>query len=148
MGRIEIMINSPWLKRNDGFLLIEVLIAGFIISVSIAATMHLFQVGFNHLGKVNISNQFASKLSQSINLLKTIDPEEEGGIENIGEGVTMVWKSKLLERSRPLIKNIPSNHELSLYKINFQLEYNDAKRDYELNILRSKTLVSPSELLF
>jgi len=146
------MINSPWLKRNDGFLLIEVLIAGFIISVSIAATMHLFQVGFNHLGRVNASNQFASKLSQSINLLKAIDPEKKEGTEDVGEGVTMVWKSKLLESARPLIDTgeitIPSNYELSLYKINFQLEYNDARRDYVLDVLRSKTLVSPSDMLF
>lgn len=146
------MINSPWLKRNEGFLLVEILIAGLIISISIAATMHLFQVGFNHLGRVNISNQFASKLSQSINLLKTIDPEEEEGIEDVGGGVTLVWKSKLLERTRPLIDtgigNISSNHELSLYKMNFKLEYNDAERDYELNVFRSKTLVSPSDMLF
>ena len=144
------MINSPWLKRNEGFLLVEILIAGLIITVSIAATMHLFQVGFNHLGRVNISNQFASKLSQSINLLKTIDPEEEEGIEDVGGGVTLVWKSKLLERIRPLIDtgvgNISSNHELSLYKMNFKLEYNDAERDYELNVFRSKALVSPSDM--
>lgn len=144
------MINSPWLKRNEGFLLVEILIAGLIITVSIAATMHLFQVGFNHLGRVNISNQFASKLSQSINLLKTIDPEEEEGIEDVGGGVTLVWKSKLLERIRPLIDtgvgNISSNHELSLYKMNFKLEYNDAERDYELNVFRSKTLASPSDM--
>ncbi len=146
------MINSPWLKRNDGFLLVEILIAGLIISVSIAATMHLFQVGFNHLGRVNISNQFASRLSQSINLLKTIDPEEDEGTEDVGEGVTMVWKSKLLESARPLIDTgeitIPSNHEVSLYKINFQLKYNDTERDYELNILRSKTITPPVDTLF
>lgn len=135
------MVNSPWLKRNDGFLLVEILIAGLIISVSVAATMHLFQVGFKHLGKVNISNQFASKLSQSVNLLKTIDPEKEEGIEDIGDGVTLVWKSKRLESTKSL-----RNHEIFLYKINFQLEYNDARRDYELNVFRSKALVSTLDM--
>ncbi len=146
------MINSPWLKRNDGFLLIEILIAGLIITASIAATMHLFQVGFRHLDKVNVSNQLSSKLSQSINLLKTIDLEKKEGVEEIGDGVTLVWESKLLERTSLSIntgeENIPPIHELSLYKINFQLEYNDAERDYELNIFRHKPLLSPSEMLF
>jgi hypothetical protein len=144
--------NNSLLKRDEGFLLIEVLIAGLIITASIASTMYLFKIGFRSLGTVNNSNQLSSKLSQSINLLKAIDIEEEEGTEDVGDGVTLVWKSKLLERTSLLLDtgegNISSNHELFLYKINFQLEYNDTGRDYELNVLRSKTLGFSSDMMF
>ncbi len=149
---MNVVGKGSLLKRNEGFLLVEILIAGLIITTSIAATMYLFQVGFRHLDKVNVSNQLSSKLSQSINLLKTIDPEEEEGIEDVGDGILLVWKAEVIERTRPSLVSTEGTreaaHELSLYKMSFQLRYNDAERDYEFNVLRYKTVVSPSEMLF
>lgn len=137
------MDNKPRLKGNKGFLLIEILIAGIIITASIAATMSLFRVGYQHLGRVNVSNKLSSKLAQSVSFLKAIDPEKKEGIEELGDGVTLVWESKVLEHVK--LMNVtfgetsPSNHELFLYKMDFQLVYNEVERDYELNILRHKT---------
>lgn len=145
------MGNKSRPKGNEGFLLIEILIAGLIITASIAATMSLFRVGFQHLERVNISNKLSSKLPQSVSFLKTIDLEIEEGVEEMGDGVTLVWKSEILERTIPstetMGKTTSSIHELSLYKLDFQLIYNDVERDYELNVLKYKPRLSASELL-
>ncbi|MDI6889838.1 MAG: hypothetical protein QMC83_02705 [Thermodesulfovibrionales bacterium] len=146
------MFNSPLLRENKGFLVIEILIAGLILTASIAATMYLFRVGFQHLGRADVSNILSSKLSQSINLIKTFDLEKKSGIEDIGDGVTLAWEARLLNSTRPVMYtaegSIPSPHELYLYRVSFQLIYKDAKRDYETNIFSYKRLVSASEMLF
>ena len=142
------MVNKSRPKGNEGFLLIEILIAGLIITASIAATMSLFRVGFQHLERVNISNQLSSKLAQSVSFLNTIDPEKEEGVEEMGDGVTLVWKSEILERTIPLVEAMdtttPAIHELSLYKLDFQLIYNVVEKDYELHILIYKSRRSAS----
>ena len=140
------------LKKNDGFLLVEILIAGLIITTSIAATMYLFRVGFQHLERINVSNQLSSKLSQSINFLKVIDIEKEEGVEEMGDGVTLAWKAEILEKIRPVFEadagiTVPSAHEIYLYKMNFRLRYKDVERDYGINVLKYKTLVSIEDVL-
>jgi hypothetical protein len=137
---------------NRGFILIEILIAGLILTSTVAATMYLFRVGFQHLERANISNVLSSKLPQSINLLKGIDLEKKSGIEEIGDGVTLTWDAELVSKARPMLEtpegSIPSPHELTLYRVNFRLSHKSITRDYEIKVFRSKRLVSPSEFLF
>lgn len=137
---------------NRGFILIEVLIAGLILTSTVAATMYLFRVGFQHLERANISNVLSSKLPQSINLLKSIELEEKNGTEEIGDGAVLTWDAGLVSKARSMLGtsegNIPSIHELTLYRVNFRLSYKFITRDYEIKVFKSKRLVSPSELLF
>ena len=40
-------------EKSRGFLVLEVLIAGLILTASIASAMYLFRMGFDHMERVN-----------------------------------------------------------------------------------------------
>lgn len=126
----------------QGFLVIEVLIAGLIITSSIAATMYLFNLGYRHLERAGASDAVSSKLPQAVSLLKTTALENKSGKELLGDGVELSWEAGLIAQTRPLIEMpegpVKTNQELFLYKVNFQLKYRDIKRDYELTVFRHK----------
>lgn len=131
------------MRGEKGFLILEILIAGLILTSSIAATMYLFRIGFDNLERANVSNTLSSKLPQAINLIKNLNMEDKSGAEDIGEGVTLKWEAKLLDQYRPITKieeaNILSTHELFIYKVDFKLSYKNTSREYKLNVLQSKT---------
>lgn len=139
-------------KGEDGFLVLELLIAGLILTASVAATMYLFRVGAEGLERVNNSNLLASKLPQALSLIKELDLGIKEGKEDLGEGVSLSWKAELIEKSRPAIKgwqgDVPGMHELYFYKVYFDLDGRALKREYEINVFRYKALASPSEMLF
>lgn len=139
-------------KGFRGFIVIDILISALILTSSIAATMYLFRMGFVHLERANQSNLLSSKLIQATGLLKFLDMEEETGEENLGEGITMRWKAQLLRASRPVkgegTFSIPPLHELLLYRVEFKLIYREIEREYQVNVLRHKPLLSPEEMVF
>lgn len=140
------------LKNNKGFLVIEVLIAGLIITSSIAATMYLFRVGYQHLERAEASDAISSKLPQAVNLLKTSDLEAGNGKETLGNGVELSWEARLLRSVRPVIfdpeagSNYQLPNEMFLYRVNFRLTYKDAKRDYEISLFRHKRYAPANEI--
>lgn len=133
--------------RQQGFLVLEILIAGFILTASIAATMYLFRMGYDYLEKANVSNTISSKVVQAQGLFRVLELQKKSGIEDMGDGVTMKWESRLLGSSKPPIETgempLPSLHELYLYRINFTLDYKGVDRSYEVNAFRFKPLSSP-----
>lgn len=140
------------LKRNSakGFLVLEILIAGLILTSSIAATMYLFRMGSLYLEKANQSNVLSSKLVQASSLFKILELEKSMGTEDMGEGVRMRWKSQLVASAKPQIGEgedaLPSLHELMLYRVDFDLSYQDAVRTYKIHVFRSKRLSSGEEM--
>jgi hypothetical protein len=138
------------LMREKGFLVLEILIAGLILTASIAATMYLFRMGYIYIEKARQSNILSSKLIQTTGLFKTLELNQKSGTENLGDGVVLQWEAKLLETSRPARTDtefpIPSQHELYLYRVDFSLNYQDVKRDYHVNVFRYKSLFSPENL--
>ncbi|MCX8069434.1 MAG: hypothetical protein N2738_02900 [Thermodesulfovibrionales bacterium] len=132
--------------NERGFLLLEVLIAGLILTSSIAASMYLFKMGYEYLQKANESNIVSTKLTDAMNILKTTDLTKESGSEYLGADVTLHWKAQLLEKVRPTTKSIEgdfqSPNEHYLYKVDFTLQFKDMKRDYSMNIFRFKRVVS------
>jgi hypothetical protein len=136
-------------QDNKGFLVLEILIAGLILTSSIAASMYLFRMGFIYLEKANDSNIIASKLPQAVNLLKTIDLRQSAGNESLGDGVTLVWESKSVEKIRPLLKlpegPILSPFEHYLYTVRLKLVYKITEREYEIRLFRYKRIVSIQE---
>ena len=132
----------PMTRINEnGFLILEVLIASLIITASVAATMYLFRTGFANLERVNDSNVVSAKLPEAVNLLKTFDMDQKNGTEDMGDDVTLQWESKLIEKTRPVFDSpegpVQSPFELYIYKVKLAIYYKSLKREYSINVLRS-----------
>lgn len=132
--------NSKLSQRERGFLVLEILIAGLILTASIAAAMYLFQLGYGYLEKTKKSNMLSAKLIQAQSLLKTLSLDRKSGTEDMGEGVTLKWQAKLLNSSRPKIGEgesaVQSMHDLFIYQVDFTTQYKDLVRDYRINVFR------------
>jgi len=133
--------------RQHGFLVLEILIAGLILTASIAATMYLFRMGYDYLEKANQINVLSSKLVQATGLLKALEMEKKSGVEDMGDDVTLKWQAQLLGSARPIKGGgeyaLTSIHELFLYRVNFSLAYQNMSRDYQVNVFRHKPLYFP-----
>ena len=129
---------------NKGFLVLDILIAGIILASFIAATMYLFRVGFESLERANRLNIISEKALYSASMLRTIIAERPSGEENLGEGVTLKWQSKLIGRSQPtrgyIDAPVKSLHELMLYHVDFSLNYQGHEKSYQEDIFKSKPL--------
>lgn len=135
------------MRDEKGFLVLEVLIAGLILTASVAATMYLFRIGAEGLERANQSNLLSSRLPQAVNLIKSLDMNSKQGSEELGDGILLTWKSRLLEKVIPdIITQEGSSkgiHELYLYQVDFDLANKEGqKRDYKLNVFRYKTIGS------
>jgi hypothetical protein len=140
------------MKRVDsrGFLVLEVLIAGLILTASIASAMYLFRMGFAHMERVNYVNLLSAKLLQAGSLLKIIELERQAGMEEMGDGVIMKWKSHLLARNEPIGSGATSFsglsgkesplHDLFLYQVDFILELKGSVKEYHVHVFRSRPL--------
>ena len=138
--------------QEKGFIVVEILIAGLILTASIAATMYLFRMGFDYLERANQSNILSSKLTQATGLIRTLDMQRKSGEEDLGEGVTLKWEARLLGSARPVkgqAENfIASAHELSLYRVLFSLNYKGIVQEYKVNVFRYKPISGPGEIFF
>lgn len=138
------------MRNEKGFLVLEVLIASLILTASVAATMYLFRIGAEGLERANHSNLISSRLPQAVNLIKSLDMNIREGSEDLGEGIIMTWKSRLLEKAIPDIStqegNVKGIHELYLYQVDFELAGREGlKREYKLNVFSYKTLSSQAQ---
>ncbi len=137
------------MRGEKGFLVLEMLIAGLILTSSIAATMYLFRMGFEHLERINTSNTLSSKLPQVISFVKALDIGDKSGEADMGDNVWLVWNARLVDKSRPIFDTgemmVPSMHELFIYRIDFVLSYRKVSREYGLNVFKYKTMVSPEK---
>ena len=138
------------IRRGKGFIVIEILIAGLILTASIAATMYLFRMGFEYLERANQSNVLASKLTQATGLIQTLELQKKSGEENIGEGINLKWEARLLGSSKPTRGEadfpVPSLHELMLYRVDFSLRYKGMYREYQIHVFRFQPLLSSGEI--
>lgn len=78
-----------------GFLVLDILIAGLILTSGIAATMYLFQTGYRHLERARTANTLSVKLIQVPALLRTLDLAKKKGTANMGDGVFCHWRAGL-----------------------------------------------------
>jgi len=139
------------LKNTKGFLVLEMLVAGLILTASIAAAMYLFRIGAQNLERVENSNIISAKLPQVMSLLRELDLTKPGGVEALGDGVLLKWESKLMDNivpGQPEAKGARLAQEIGLYQVDFSVEYeNRLKREYSIHVFRSKGSGSPSEAL-
>ncbi len=138
--------------QKEGFIVVEIMIAGLILTASIAATMYLFRMGFEYLERANQSNVLSSKLTQATGLIRTLDMEKKSGEEDLGESVTLKWEARLLGSSRPMKGQaefaVPSVHELFLYRVLFSLNYKGKVEEYKVNVFRYKPLSVRGDISF
>jgi len=137
-------------EKSRGFLVLEVLIAGLILTASIASAMYLFRMGFDHMERVNKVNLLSAKLLQAGSLLKIVELERHSGTEDLGDGVIMKWESHLVARNNQTGSGTNSSsgvavkrnfsHDLFLYKVDFLLEFKGSMREYHINVFRSRPL--------
>ena len=134
---------------QSGFLLLEVLIAGLILTTGIASAMYLFRTGFENLERADRANLLSTKLLQAGSLLKIVELEKKSGLENMGDGVAMKWTSELLAQPKGMKYRLnPTSegmiavsymHDLYLYRVRFTLEYRGIAQDYKINVFRSRS---------
>jgi len=145
-------VKGAVINPSMGFILIEVLISGVILTTSIAATMYLFRMGFDYLERANQSNLLSSKLIQAAGLIKNLDLQQKNGSELLGDRVVLKWEAQLLGRARPVKKggefSIQSLYEISLYRVHVILSLKGIERDYTINAFRYKPLFTPGEFDF
>ncbi len=138
--------------NNKGFLVLEILIAGLILTSAIAASMYLFKMGFEYLQRANESNLLSSKLPDALNIIKVMAVEQGSGTETLSDDVTLQWQATLIEKIRPKMETLEgpiiSAHEIYLYKVDFTLQYKDIKREYETRTVIFRRLISDKEFLF
>lgn len=138
--------------QKEGFIVIDIMIAGLILTASIAATMYLFRMGFDYLERANQSNVLSSKLTQATGLIRTLDMQTKSGQEDLGEGITLKWEARLLGSSRPVKGQaesaVASMHELFLYRVLFSLNYQGIIQEYKVNVFRYKPIFGPGEIFF
>ena len=138
------------MKGEGGFLILEVLISGLILTASIAATMMLFRVGYQHLERVDRSNTISEILPQVINLLQTKDLYQDEGEEELGQGVRVVWTVTDRIQSTPKVFAMPiegvsnqwapSLHHIFLVTYQAKIINGDLVRDYDFHIFRSESV--------
>jgi hypothetical protein len=137
-------------ENSRGFLVLEVLIAGLILTASIASAMYLFRMGFDHMERVNRVNLLSAKLLQAGSLLKIIELEKQSGTEELGDGVIMKWRARLQASDKQIEKGNVSpggvvvrqnySHDLFLYRVDFLLDYKGSAREYSIHVFRSRSL--------
>lgn len=133
------MSYSDSRRFEDGFLVIEILIASLILTASIASTMYLFRIGFESLQRVKDSNMIASKVPEAINYLRAFAIKSAHGTEAIGEGVTVSWDTVLERQGTPsILINATTRYDIYLYRVNFKLTYGLLSRDYSIVLFKYK----------
>ncbi|MCI4624375.1 MAG: hypothetical protein L3V56_00265 [Candidatus Magnetoovum sp. WYHC-5] len=132
--------RSRPLTLEDGFLFIEVLISGLIIATSIAASMYLFRVGFDVLHRAKTSNILASKVPIAVSIVRGGNFIKKKKSYDLGDGVTLKWKSKFIRSDSPIITTGTSSEtfEVSLYKVTFTLSVDDLSEAFEMNVFNYK----------
>lgn len=132
--------------NSRGFLVLEVLIAGFILTASIASAMYLFRMGLEHMERVNRVNLLSAKLLQAGSLLKIMELDKQSGVEDLGDGVIMKWEAHLLARHKPVTSETAFTgkrnflHDLFLYRVDFRLVFKESSREYHVHVFRSRPL--------
>ncbi|MEN2985836.1 MAG: hypothetical protein ABDH16_04190 [Thermodesulfovibrionaceae bacterium] len=128
------------MKNHKGFVLIEILISGVILASCIAASMYLFKVGYQHLGKADNVYLIHSKIPLAINLIKASEKRE--GTEELGDGVILKWNSELISKSiaSGQIEQREVKFYIYLYKVYFIIGNQDEQKSYEFYVVKHERM--------
>lgn len=137
MNKYGRMKNNKGLSC-EGFLVIEILIAGLILTAGVAASMYLFRVGYQSLVKARQSNLISSKIPLAVSMLKTAKMTPGEKKEDLGEDVTMVWRSLRLATTTSTGMGGAQDafYAIFLYRVDFTLVYEQTAREYSINVFQ------------
>jgi len=143
-------MTRPATFKTGGFLVLEILIAGLILTSGVAATMYLFRMGFEHLERAKISNTLSAKLLQASGLIRALDLEMKRGTEDMGDGVSLQWEASPIASVQPIAtsdsgKTAASLYDLFLYQVKFNLSLQGVSREYQIHVFRYKSRSSTKD---
>jgi hypothetical protein len=124
------------MKKAKGFILIEILISGVILALSVASAMYLFKIGYENIGRADDIYIIHSKFPLALNIIKSNLPDKKYGKEFLGDGVELNWKSEPI--SRVALKSNEQNFYVYLFKVHFRLLYKEQEKAYEVFILSNE----------
>jgi len=124
------------MKKFKGFILIEILISGIILALSVASAMYLFKIGYENTGKADDIYIIHSKIPVALNTIKSNLPDKKYGREFLSDGVELNWKSDLV--SRTALKSQNATFYVYLFKVNFNLLFKEQQKDYEVFVLSNE----------
>ncbi|MGB9766696.1 MAG: type II secretion system protein [Sulfurihydrogenibium sp.] len=135
--------------NKKGFLLVEVLIAGVILSSAIAAGFFLVRNGLNYVDRVEKANYVSSLIPVVKNRLEILQPSQ--GTFKLDEQTVVTYRFTLEKKGRPQFfyegTKLESPFELYIYRVEFDISYKGYSRSYEFYTLRYTGNVNPQELL-
>lgn len=113
--------------KNNGFSLLEAMVAMVILSSSLMACYAWFSQGINALIKSNdtlVERYIVEDLLQRINLVELAPGSLQ---KDVIDGYDVEWSSSLLEPTRRgrSATGAPSAYDLSLYNIEFHIRKHD-----------------------
>jgi hypothetical protein len=124
------------MKKIKGFILIEILLSGVILALSVASAMYLFKIGYENIGRADEIYILHSKIPLAYNIIKASLPDRKYGKEFLGDEVELNWRADLI--SRVTLKSNEQNFYVYLFKVNFRLLYKEQEKAYEVYILSNE----------
>jgi len=124
------------MRKSKGFILIEILISGVILALSVASAMYLFKIGYENIGRADDIYIIHSKIPMALNTIKSNLPDKKYGREFLGDGTELNWKSDIV--SRATLKTNSGNFYVYLFKVNFSLLFKEQKKEYEIFLLTNE----------
>lgn len=131
------MMRHPRASQQ-GFTLIEVLIASAIAVASMGLLLQLFGSGLDRLNRVSLNAHRIIAEKEIINRLSTINPALTAQGKGVVEGLEYSWKAKQLKPYKhvsPALGEIPYPRYVALYQINIELLRQDGYQSH-LEIMR------------
>jgi hypothetical protein len=124
------------MKKTKGLILIEILLSGVILALSVASAMYLFKIGYENIGRADEIYILHSKIPLAYNIIKASLPDRKYGKESLGDEVELNWRADLI--SRVTLKSLDQRFNVYLFKVNFRLLYKEQEKAYEVYILSNE----------
>jgi hypothetical protein len=124
------------MKKAKGLILIEILLSGVILALSVASAMYLFKIGYENIGRADEIYILHSKIPLAYNIIKASLPDRKYGKEFLGDEVELDWRADLI--SRVTLKSLDQSFNVYLFKVKFRLLYKEQEKAYEVYILSNE----------
>lgn len=142
------------MKRVEGFILLEILVAGVIIVSAMSAVIYLTKLGIEQYEKVENNKKIFSTLPIVIGYLESLSIQDllngKGGYDT-GYG-KLLWESKLLDSDSPVVdidmtgKEIHSKFKHYLFKVKISLRFHNYSYENEIYLTKYEETQKDDEI--
>jgi len=110
-------------QRQDGFTLIEVLIASAIIMASLGVLMQLFGSGLERIQHAGQKAHMLASQRYIVHFLEDINPASQSDGKGVAEGLVFYWKASIQEPFHLIYGSEGAGQrEVALYDIKVRLQ--------------------------